>query len=950
MFIYKWRKKKRFRICRCSDQSRTELPFEKIGQREPRGEWHSDSWRKCKGPCCTCALELAEDKYRESTRALGRANGLAKGIRPGEYFEDAKVKFAMGLNDNNLFGLFAGELLRMYLDSDAVARYCLDSRSLEGCEYVEDQHKVLQVVLNDKEETWDCDCPTCRRVQVQGGTKQMRKLTGRRHVDLKQVHVRGWTRELFDAWERTDNSMLSLGSEVVSQIFISSLAQFTDGGRYINNRREEARRLSYIPLTLIGKLGPPQSEEELASGRDRAAPPAAAATTTTGGAAAAAAAGQEMREQRSGVLDFTIQNKKGQTAFNLSTDYKDTYPALGCIRGAIDCSRPMYKDVLPTKVELAVYNTLPLRYLAGVGGFFFDLGTDIAVARTYWIEDRYGPPYAWACIVILIFHVLMQILFDWFTSMKNKRPSDRDWTMFARKVAMNVFHVRILKEAWSGLTNWRMEALTGRKATPRTIPASFDQVKLIEGLFEGLPQAILQTYLAVQDINRGATKDINVVRIISLFTSYLSFATALGSMGMRIQPVWRGAFVLYVLTQVVMRSLTLTYFVFQVVQSTDTIFTLSQDAGIWLWLYLSVSWWMTVLFDFINHKKGGGSSNLVPTWSGLFSSVFAFMVPVNLQEFTVLKTAMPRAAPLPFFVFRQLEMLAIGIWFIHEVYCESEPLPGTGLTSMDERDAVGWHGDCSLQTMESICTIAFDAAADSDWQVGLGHLGWSDDDYQSRLVGFCSCTLPAESGGGGVGVETQRGCDDAEKAKEQAYRDALALSASEGDGVGVGTEALEKERTGGKVSLLISNAFFFTTFNYLLVAVLPYDKSDRLHSGLRSLVWDNKGLIGCLRCLPCLRHLGEGSGDFEADDDKKKAKQRPPPAGGGGGGGGAAAAAGTGNGSSQYGELSGGRAQAGYGGGGGGGGGGGNAVGGGVAVRRVAAGHHAMRTGAGGAI
>ena len=103
---------------------------------------------------------------------------------------------------------------------------------------------------------------------------------------------------------------------------------------------------------------------------------------------------------------------------------------------------------------------------------------------------------------------------------------------------------------------------------------------------------------------------------------------------------------------------------------------------------------------------------------------------------------------------------------------------------------------------------------------------------------------------------------------------------------------MDKERTGGKVSLLISNAFFFTTFNYLLVAVLPYDKSDRLHSGLRSLVWDNKGLIGCLRCLPCLRHLGEGSGDYEADDDKKKAKQRPLAAAGGGVGEGACAGAG----------------------------------------------------------
>ena len=81
-------------------------------------------------------------------------------------------------------------------------------------------------------------------------------------------------------------------------------------------------------------------------------------------------------------------------------------------------------------------------------------------------------------------------------------------------------------------------------------------------------------------------------------------------------------------------------------------------------------------------------------------------------------------------------------------------------------------------------------------------------------------------------------------------------------------------RRGGKVSLLISNVFLFTAFNYLLVAVLPYEKSDRLHSGLRSVIWDNPGLIGCLRCLPCLRHLGESSGDVEAGDHQGKRKSR----------------------------------------------------------------------------
>jgi hypothetical protein len=826
--------------------------FKRIGQKESWEDWDSYRWRKCEGPCCACTLALAEDKYRESTRALGRANGLAKGIRPGEYFEDAEVKFAQGLNDNHLFSRFAGELLQMYLDQEAVKRYCSDSHSLNVCKYDSDLNEA-------KSTTEDCDCPTCRRVKIWGGTRRIDSLLRSRARSKKTIRVVGRTHELFEVWELADNSMLSLSSEIVSQIFISALTQFTHGGKYVTNRRKEADRLSYIPLTLLSKLGPRPDEEVTTMTKSGDSKLAQQQPHPTGQTAA--------RDQRSGLLDFTIQNKKGLTAFSLSTEYKDSYPALQRINGAIDCSRPMYKNVLPTVLEKIQYATLPLRYLQGVVLFFFDLATDLLVAATYWNDTRYGSSYAWACIVILIFHVVMQTLFDWFTSMKNHRPSDRNWNKFGQKVLMNVFHVRILQEAWSGLKKWRAD---NSKATPRTIPASFDQVKLIEGMFEGLPQAILQTYLAVQDINLGKAEDINNVRILSLFTSYMSFATSMGSMGMRIQPVWRGAFMFYVLTQVVMRSVTLTYFVFQVVESTNTIFTLNQAAGWYLWLYLATTWWMTVLFDFVNHKKGIGKSNLVPTWSGLFSCMFAFMVPVNLQEFTVLKTAMPKAAPLPFFVFRQLEMMAIGVWFVHNVYCESEPLPTTGLTSMDERDAIGWGGDCSLQTMESICTIPFDIdSADSKWQVELGHLEWSEEAYNTRLTNFCPCTLDG-------GDDTLRQCDGAEKQIEAEYREQQMLVAvNTSDGGEVTSDALDKERRGGKVSLLISNVFFFTLLNYLLVAVLPYEKSDRLHSGLRSLIWDNHGLIGCLRCFPCLSHLGESTGDVDVDEryeEKRKSR------------------------------------------------------------------------------
>ena len=68
--------------------------------------------------------------------------------------------------------------------------------------------------------------------------------------------------------------------------------------------------------------------------------------------------------------------------------------------------------------------------------------------------------------------------------------------------------------------------------------------------------------------------------------------------------------------------------------------------------------------------------------------------------------------------------------------------------------------------MESMCTIPFDVAdVASQWQVELGHLEWSAEEYNFRLSHFCPCTLPND------GDDTLRQCSEAEKAVEQAYRD-----------------------------------------------------------------------------------------------------------------------------------------------------------------------------------
>ena len=267
--------------------------------------------------CCRCSLALAEEKYREGLRALGQANGLAKGISAGEYFEEAEMKYAQGVNENHLFSLFAGQLLRMYLDDAAMRRYCSDSRKLHDCDFDKDAN-VLAVVSRHGMKEEPCDCATCRRHSIRGGRKiVLEPNTTRREEQKAKDHpgqhpgdmglVPGKTQELFEAWELTDNSLLALGSEISSQIFLSALTNFTTKGTYHAGKayKDQARRLSVMPLTMLRKLGPAD------------------------GAA--------------NVLDFTIQNTKGLPAFQLCVPFKGNpeYAELGAIKGAIDCSRPM---------------------------------------------------------------------------------------------------------------------------------------------------------------------------------------------------------------------------------------------------------------------------------------------------------------------------------------------------------------------------------------------------------------------------------------------------------------------------------------------------------------------------------------------------------------------------------------------------------------------------------
>lgn len=279
--------------------------------------------------------------------------------------------------------------------------------------------------------------------------------------------------------------------------------------------------------------------------------------------------------------------------------------------------------------------------------YYNDLALDVVVASEYYNKDK---AFFAATVSVLAIHVVMQTVFDYLT-MGYARDDASKWSRFRQNALLNVLHVRIIKEAWLAYSGYKDD---GKKLVPRSAPASFAQVKLAEGLFEGLPQALLQTLLAVKDVLKdGDLSSLSLVRVASLTTSYLALAVALASMGQRVQGVWRATFFWFVLSQAVIRAVSLMYL------------AADHDDERVFWTYLGGSLFFTYFFNIVMQKKEHSFTNMISTF-------IAFVVPVDIGEFTVLKSSQPRAAPLPFFIVRQLEIAFLAVFFAVEVDDDAE--------------------------------------------------------------------------------------------------------------------------------------------------------------------------------------------------------------------------------------------------------------------------------------
>eukprot|EP01051_Picozoa_sp_SAG22_P002869 SAG22_NODE_133_length_18379_cov_34.571937_2_plen_832_part_00 len=407
---------------------------------------------------------------------------------------------------------------------------------------------------------------------------------------------------------------------------------------------------------------------------------------------AAGAADSEL-EKGIHVLDFTAQNNGGMTSRMLmgfgENEEKYCVGDFVTIPLAVNASTPFFKHGKPSIPEQLKHAAAPALYVFGVVSYYADLILDILVTAELYGQKKYAFAYFTGFILFLGFfvHSLMDVLSHW--SVKTCSPKGRHKVATGDQefqdpngpvslqslaktnhrpiwvqVLMNLLHVRILDETRFAFLDWQDPRM------PTHPPASYYQVKLVEGIFEALPQAILQTYVFVDDLASGGT--VTLLRMVSLTTSYLSFAGSLATMGIRIRGWWRSTFFGLCLSQALLRAFSI------------TAFALLSNAGPLFWLYLIFSFGATFFFVVVvqARRNNGEMVAFHCSFSTIVVSWIAFFVPIELDSFAVLRSAQPRAAKLPFFAFRFIEMFVFCLVF----WVKWEDAQCTGAVNLHSHD------------------------------------------------------------------------------------------------------------------------------------------------------------------------------------------------------------------------------------------------------------------------
>ena len=204
--------------------------------------------------------------------------------------------------------------------------------------------------------------------------------------------------------------------------------------------------------------------------------------------------------------------------------------------------------------------------------------------------------------------------------------------------------------SWKAMRTYHIDPHTKQKIdkTARKPPMSFDQVKCAEGIFEALPQSMLQAFVVITDLYYG--REVTMLQFVSLFFSYGATAGVLGLMGPPdIDMAWRAAFIFFCFVNVMLRSFSFGFFSISMWEL-DWFGDTDSEKLQWTVFVFVGSYLTTAFFVFKLQKKKFSLSTVILTF-------IAFICPVDISQFTILKTAQPRSPQLPFAIVRYSEII-----------------------------------------------------------------------------------------------------------------------------------------------------------------------------------------------------------------------------------------------------------------------------------------------------
>ena len=230
------------------------------------------------------------------------------------------------------------------------------------------------------------------------------------------------------------------------------------------------------------------------------------------------------------------------------------------------------------------------------------------------------------------------------------------WTYTAEsrttKILLNVTLTRMLAESWRALRFMRLGY---------SPPPGFDAARIAEGLFESVPQSLLQAYSAVEDMYAG--NQVSNALMLSIFTSFVTLGLSVATLGRAAAPLWRLSFFLFAVVQAMLRTFTLSAVLVVIMRKSVLAYAGWQGKLIGCTLNGALCF-CSVLVSVLAMRQRGHEMRDVRSWA--FGAV-RFMIPIDVDKFTALKGVEPEPPHVRFMLWRTLELISCAVFAIENI-------------------------------------------------------------------------------------------------------------------------------------------------------------------------------------------------------------------------------------------------------------------------------------------